>query len=67
MSMTSSPVNALPNALIALLQQAVAQSIEQAVDLARLNLQIQTGAVTGGTPNVAASEPGVGEIIDILV
>ncbi len=64
--MTTSPVNSLPTALIALLQQAVAQSIEQAVDLARLNLQIQTGAVTGGTPAVTASEPGVGEIIDVL-
>lgn len=64
--MTTSPVNALPTALIALLQQAVAQSIEQAVDLARLNLQIQTGAVSGSTTANSISEPGVGEIIDVL-
>lgn len=63
--MTTSPVNIAPSVIAALLQGAVAQSIEQAVDIARLNLQIQTGAASGsGQPPVSAD--GLGELLDVI-
>jgi len=47
-------------ALAQLLSLSVSQTLEQAVDLARLNLAVSTGAVEGG------NREGVGELLDVL-
>ncbi|GMV65226.1 MAG: hypothetical protein KJ050_04260 [Candidatus Omnitrophica bacterium] len=54
-----SPVQMSTEAMAQLLAMAVHQSIEQATDLARLNLQLATQTPGGGNPD------GVGELVDL--
>jgi hypothetical protein len=53
------PVQMSSEALAQILAMAVSKSIEQATNLARLNLELQVGGAGGG-----ASLEGVGEMID---